>query len=305
MNTAARLHIYASMLPSSLSLNLNSSQFIRQAPYTAGRQKMAVAIRKKRKSRDDQVLEHRGDDEFSLDEHFEIHDGAPIVDIWMIPNLLGRWFKTERINSFGSWTCDAQGVDWDDFEAVLDKYPDLASFEEEADPMYIPIIFHCLHSRNPVVPASVMKKLITINPGLLSSRFFFGDVDMSDRPVGMSVIQVAIEGIGRDADFEVCRVLIEAKPSLLLQTDDDGQSGEGCLLSRFPKAGKKLCRRLVASGRLSVSQEAITAANQEVVERMPWYFDWCAEEEEEGEMATRIPNPSRKATMHFRTRTRA
>jgi hypothetical protein len=66
--------------------------------------------------------------------------------------------------------------------------------------------------------ASVVKKLTTINPDLLSSRFSFEDLDMPDRPVGMSFIQVAIKSMGWDVDFEVCKgVLIEAEPLLLLK----------------------------------------------------------------------------------------
>jgi hypothetical protein len=120
---------------------------------------------KKRKGRDDQALDHQDEDASSLDEHFEVHDGAPLVDIWMVPHFLDRWFKTEsnfsgsRIKSFGSWTCEGQGVDWNDFDAVLNKYPNLASFKEEADHLYVPIIFHCLHAGDPAVPGVGCEKV--------------------------------------------------------------------------------------------------------------------------------------------------
>ena len=203
--------------------------------------------------------------------------------------MLDRWFKTDanmsgtRYNFMGSLTFDCTGVDWKDLERALDKYPDLAFIEEEDEPFFVPIIFHCLYSHDPPVPVSVLKKLITINPSLLYEHHVCGDIYPEQKPVGYSVLQAHVN-VPWETSFDVCRFLVEEEPDLLLYRTKDpwvgweNETGRETLLGKYPKEGKELCDRLEASGKVDFSEENIKAVNQRRFDDM--YADWSDHSED-------------------------
>ena len=53
------------------------------------------------------------------------------------------------------------------------------------------------------------------------------------------MIQFLIEVPSWDVRFDLCKVLVEAEPELLLHQDDNGESGKETLLDYFPEGWKE------------------------------------------------------------------
>jgi hypothetical protein len=77
---------------------------------------------------------------------------ADLVEAWTRdsvsdPELVDHWFSAREHNFMGYWCpgCD-RGVNWDTFEAALDRYPVLSELVEYDSAQTIPILHHCLYS---------------------------------------------------------------------------------------------------------------------------------------------------------------
>jgi len=99
------------------------------------------------------------------------------------------------------------------------------------------------------VPASVVKKLITINPSLLHERRMGVFNPAGGKRHGLSVLQVYLDAPTWVIDswkinFEICKLLIEAEPKLLFYHDKDNESGKDTLLEVFDEEAKAYLKSL-------------------------------------------------------------
>lgn len=194
---------------------------------------------------------------------------------------LNRWFQTDenyyggRYNEHGFFTPGTMDVNWNDFEKTLNQEPDLA-FEENDE--NASVIIHCLASQEPSAPVSVIKKLVSINPKSTETRWLMdAPLELGDGPalVGFNVLQIYLNLNHRwmksaEISFDVCQALIEARPVLLLEKDDHGESGYSYLEDAFPKQAKILHESLKERGLLDESDAAVANANR-AVKRMRKY----------------------------------
>jgi len=151
----------------------------------------------------------------------------------------------------------------------------------------VSIINHCFHTREPPVPASVVKKLVTYNPSLLQTRRNgVRDPYSVSKLHGLSLLHVYIWAPSWvldtwETNFEVCKVLIEAEPKLLFYKDKVDDSGKDSLLQRYEEEAKSFLESFEKLVDLKAVEEEADADQKKWVESLDSRMKeiWFAEED--------------------------